>query len=74
MLAYGKNMPRNRQFSVFCPEKIKYYPEKNLPPPQNKILPSHPVPPKCRNKIHRRLCVEVYAIAIAFTIYTLNIH
>ena len=30
VLAYGKNMPRNNQFSVFCPEKIKYYPEKNL--------------------------------------------
>ena len=31
MLAYGKNMPRNNQFSVFCPEKIKYHPEKNMP-------------------------------------------
>ena len=29
MLAYDKNMLRNNEFSVFfCPEKIKYYPEK----------------------------------------------
>ena len=27
LLAYGKNMPRNNQFSVFCLEKVKYYPE-----------------------------------------------
>ena len=38
MLAYGKNMPKNKHFSVFCPElikncpeKVKNYPEKNLP-------------------------------------------
>ena len=31
MLAYGKNMPRNNQFSVFYPEMVKNCPEKNLP-------------------------------------------
>ena len=38
MLAYGKNMPKNYQFSVLCseliknrPEKVKNDPEKNLP-------------------------------------------
>ena len=38
MLAYGKKMPRNSQFSVLCPEKINYYQEKNLP----KILKNLP--------------------------------
>ena len=28
MLAYDKNLPRNKEFSVFYPEKIKYYLEK----------------------------------------------
>ena len=28
MLVSGRIMPRNNQFSVFCPEKVKYYPEK----------------------------------------------
>ena len=31
MLAYGKNLPGDNEFSDFCPEKIKYYREKNLP-------------------------------------------
>ena len=28
MLAYGKSLPRNNEFSLFCPEKMQYYPEK----------------------------------------------
>ena len=52
MLAYGKNMPKNNQFSVLCPElikncpeKVKNYPEKNLPKikkflPRKENLPS----------------------------------
>ena len=51
MLAYGKTMPKNNQFSVLCPElikhcpeKVKHYPEKNLAKikkflTRNKILP-----------------------------------
>ena len=38
MLAYCKNIPKNNQFSVLCPElikncpeKVKIYPGKNLP-------------------------------------------
>ena len=51
MLAYGQNMPRNNQFSVFCPEKVKYYPETKSVQifekftPKNKKLPSHRVHP-----------------------------
>ena len=44
MLAYGKNMPKNNQFSVLCPElikncqeKVKNYPEKK-PPKIKKFL------------------------------------
>ena len=38
-----KNLPRNNQFfGFFCPEKIKYYPEKKLPK-FLKNLPSHRV-------------------------------
>ena len=36
MMAYGKNMPQNNQFSILCPElnkncpeKVKNWPEKN---------------------------------------------
>ena len=42
MLAYSKIMPKNNQFSVLCrelitnyPEKVKNYPEKNLPQIKN---------------------------------------
>ena len=48
MLAYGENMPRNNQFFwFFCPEKIKYYPEKKSAQiyPKGKNLPSHLVQP-----------------------------
>ena len=58
MLAYGKNMPKNNQFSVLypeliknCPEKVKIYPEKNTCPklrnfyPEKKIYPIHAVQP-----------------------------
>ena len=57
MLAYGKNMPKNNQFSVLCPElikncpeKVKNYPEKNRPKLRNfyaekKIYPIHAVQP-----------------------------
>ena len=31
MLAYGKNMPQNNQFSNFCPEK-KYITQKKILP------------------------------------------
>ena len=51
MLAYGKRLPRNNQFSVFCPKKIKYYPENKICPnfwkiyPKKQNLPSHLVQP-----------------------------
>ena len=42
MLTYGKNMPKNNQFSVLCPElikncpeKVKNYPEKTCPKLRN---------------------------------------
>ena len=46
MLAYGKRLPQNNQFSVFLPTKNKILPKKkNLPkflknlPQKNKICP-----------------------------------
>ena len=38
MLAYGKNMPKNNQFSVLCPELIKNYPEKVKIYPEKNLL------------------------------------
>ena len=53
MLAYGKNMPRNNQLSIFCPEFIKICPEKNLPKIKTflskfKKLPTESSPPSNR--------------------------
>ena len=57
MLAYGKKMPKNNQFSVLCPELIKNCPEKSktlrrkkLPKlkkiyPEKKIYPIQAVQP-----------------------------
>ena len=51
MLAYGKNMPRNNQFSVFLPRKNIILPRKTICPnfwkiySKNTNLPSHRVQP-----------------------------
>ena len=59
MLAYGKNMPKNNQFSVLCPElikncpeKVKNYPKKTCPKlrnfyPEKKISPIHALQAMC---------------------------
>ena len=43
MLAYGKNMPRNNQFSVFWPELIKNYPENKFCPKLRNFYPEKKV-------------------------------
>ena len=60
MLAYGKNMLRNHQFSFFCPELIKNCPEKNLPKikkflPKFKKLPTESNPPFTRVHFKRQI-------------------
>ena len=51
MLAYGKHMPRNNQFSVFSPRKNIIFPRKIICPnfwkiyPKKQNLPSHLVQP-----------------------------
>ena len=45
MLACGKNMPKNNQFSVLCTELIKNCPEKVKNYPEKKIYPIHAVQP-----------------------------
>ena len=53
MVAYGKNMPKNNQFSVFLPRKSKILPRKIICPffwniyPEKQNLPSHLVQPFC---------------------------
>ena len=51
---YGKNMPKNNQFSVLCPElikncpeKVKNYPEKNLPKTKKFVLRKENLPNTC---------------------------
>ena len=62
MLAYGKNMPRNNQFSVFLPRKGKILPQnKNLPNfvknlPQNTTFTQSPSPPT-NSKINKSKAV-----------------
>ena len=54
MLAYGKNMPKNNQFSVLCPEliencpeKVKIYQEKNVPKIKKFLPRKENVPNTC---------------------------
>ena len=62
MLAYGKNISKDNQFSVFCPEKNKYHREKKSAQILEKFtqkktnLSSHLVQPK----------IEMYTIYTAF--------
>ena len=52
MLAYGKNKPRNNQFSgVFCPEKVKYYPKYKSAQISLKIYPKTQICPVTESSI-----------------------